>query len=127
MPRWTSDRVALVGDAGYCASPLSGMGTSLALVGAYLLAGELGSANSIDAQRLQAALGRYETKMRPYVDKCQDIPNRVERYAPNSATDIAINVAVMKWMQRWPFRSIAAKVWFTVADSIDLPDYSMAS
>jgi 2-polyprenyl-6-methoxyphenol hydroxylase-like FAD-dependent oxidoreductase len=127
MPRWTSDRVALVGDAGYCASPLSGMGTSLALVGAYLLAGELGSANSIDAQRLQAALGRYETKMRPYVDKCQDIPNRVERYAPNSATDIAINVAVMKWMQRWPLRSIAAKVWFTVADSIDLPDYSMAS
>jgi len=127
MPRCTSDRVALVGDAGYCASPLSGMGTSLALVGAYLLAGELGSANSIDAQRLQAALGRYETKMRPYVDKCQDIPNRVERYAPNSATDIAINVAVMKWMQRWPFRSIAAKVWFTVADSIDLPDYSMAS
>ena len=55
MPRWTSDRVALVGDAGYCASPLSGMGTSLALVGAYLLAGELGSANSLDAQRLQAA------------------------------------------------------------------------
>jgi 2-polyprenyl-6-methoxyphenol hydroxylase-like FAD-dependent oxidoreductase len=39
MPAWTSGRVALVGDAGYCASPLSGMGTSLALVGAYLLAG----------------------------------------------------------------------------------------
>ena len=32
MPAWTSGRVALVGDAGYCASPLSGMGTSLALV-----------------------------------------------------------------------------------------------
>ena len=35
-------RVTLAGDAGYCASPLSGMGTSLALVGAYVLAGELG-------------------------------------------------------------------------------------
>ncbi len=34
MPTWASGRVALVGDAGYCASPLSGMGTSLALVGA---------------------------------------------------------------------------------------------
>ncbi|HEX2284693.1 MAG TPA: FAD-dependent monooxygenase, partial [Mycobacterium sp.] len=32
MPSWSSGRVALVGDAGYCASPLSGMGTSLALV-----------------------------------------------------------------------------------------------
>jgi 2-polyprenyl-6-methoxyphenol hydroxylase-like FAD-dependent oxidoreductase len=37
-------RVALAGDAGYCASPLSGMGTSLALVGAYVLAGELAAA-----------------------------------------------------------------------------------
>ena len=47
MAAWTSGRVALVGDAGYCASPLSGMGTSLALVGAYLLAGELGPADSL--------------------------------------------------------------------------------
>ncbi len=124
MPSWTSGRVALVGDAGYCASPLSGMGTSLALVGAYLLAGELGPANSFDAQGIQAAMQRYQTTMRPYVDKCQDIPNRVDRYAPNSASDIAGNIAVMKWMQRWPFRPIASRIWFKVADSIELPDYS---
>lgn len=37
-----------------------------------------------------------------------------------------MNIAVMKWMQRWPFRPIAAKLWFTVADSIALPDYSTA-
>ena len=126
MASWTSDRVALVGDAGYCASPLSGMGTSLALVGAYVLAGELGPANSLDSQRIQAAMQRYQTKMRPYVDKCQDIPNRVDRYAPDSASDIAINIGVMKWMQRWPFRPIASRIWFKVADSIDLPDYSSA-
>jgi len=127
MPAWTSGRVALVGDAGYCASPLSGMGTSLALVGAYLLAGELGPAESSDANRIQGALQRYQTKMRPYVDKCQDIPNRVERYAPSSPSDIAMNIAVMKWMQRWPFRPIASRIWFAVADSIALPDYSMIS
>ena len=34
-------RVALVGDAAYCAAPLSGMGTTLAIVDAYVLAGEL--------------------------------------------------------------------------------------
>ena len=124
MPSWTSGRVALVGDAGYCASPLSGMGTSLALVGAYLLAGELGPANSFDAQGIQSAMQRYQTTMQPYVDKCQDIPNRVDRYAPNSASDIAGNIAVMKWMQRWPFRPIASRIWFKVADSIELPDYS---
>src|SRR5262249_23996279 len=40
-PRWSHGRSALVGDAAYCASPVSGMSTSLALVGAYVLAGEL--------------------------------------------------------------------------------------
>ncbi len=126
MPSWSSGRVTLVGDAGYCASPLSGMGTSLALVGAYLLAGELGPADSFDAQGIQDAMRRYQTRMRPYVDKCQDIPNRVDRYAPNSASDIAMNIGVMKWMQRWPFRPVASRIWFKVADSIDLPDYSTA-
>ncbi|WP_116205465.1 FAD-dependent oxidoreductase [Amycolatopsis circi] len=53
LDRWTTGRVALVGDAGYCASVLSGQGTSLALVGAYILA------DSIDD---------YETRMRPFVE-----------------------------------------------------------
>jgi 2-polyprenyl-6-methoxyphenol hydroxylase-like FAD-dependent oxidoreductase len=127
MPSWSSGRVALVGDAGYCASPLSGMGTSLALVGAYVLSGELGSADSLDAEHISAALARYQTVMRPYVDKCQDLPNTIDRFAPKSASDIAINASVMKWMQRWPFRPLAAKLWFTAADSIDLPTYSAAS
>jgi 2-polyprenyl-6-methoxyphenol hydroxylase-like FAD-dependent oxidoreductase len=37
MDSWSKGRVVLVGDAGYCATPLSGQGTSLALVGAYVL------------------------------------------------------------------------------------------
>ena len=41
MDHWSIGRVALVGDAGYCCSPLSGQGTSVALLGAYVLAGEL--------------------------------------------------------------------------------------
>src|SRR5262249_21714707 len=64
MDSWSSGRVALVGDAGYCASPLSGMGTSLALVGAYVLAGEL------SAGTLPEALDRYQKVMGPYVDRC---------------------------------------------------------
>jgi 2-polyprenyl-6-methoxyphenol hydroxylase-like FAD-dependent oxidoreductase len=123
MPSWSSGRVTLVGDAGYCASPLSGMGTSLALVGAYVLAGELGSANSLDAERIPAALSRYEAVMRPYVDRCQDLPNSLDRYAPKTASDITANALVMKWMQRWPFRPIAARLWFKTADSIALPSY----
>lgn len=123
MSPWSSGRVTLVGDAGYCASPLSGMGTSLALVGAYVLAGELGAADSFDGQRLRDALARYETVMRPYVDKCQDLPNTIDRYAPMKASDITINALAMKWMQRSPLRPIAQRLYFTVAQSIDLPDY----
>jgi 2-polyprenyl-6-methoxyphenol hydroxylase-like FAD-dependent oxidoreductase len=45
MDPWHSGRVGLVGDAGYCCSPLSGQGTSVALIGAYVLAGELAAAD----------------------------------------------------------------------------------
>jgi len=123
MPTISQGRVTLAGDAGYCASPLSGMGTSLALVGAYVLAGELGPADSLDAQRIQDALQRYEAVMRPYIDRCQDLPNGIDGYLPKSGSDIAITAQVMKWMQHWPFRSFAEKKWFTTADAIDLPAY----
>lgn len=64
MESWSKGRVALVGDAGYCASPLSGQGTSLALVGAYVLAGELVAV----AGDYRTAFARYEQEMRHYVD-----------------------------------------------------------
>ena len=63
LDSWTRGRVTLVGDAGYCASPLSGQGTSLALVGAYVLAAELGAADGNHA----AGLAGYERRMRPFV------------------------------------------------------------
>lgn len=62
MDHWTRGRVALVGDAGYCPTVLSGQGTSLALTGAYVLADELGRAGH------ETAFARYEQRMRPYVE-----------------------------------------------------------
>ena len=67
MPRWSQGRVVLVGDAAYCASPMSGQGTSLALIGAYVLAGEL-AATSGDCLR---AFAEYENAMRPFVEANQ--------------------------------------------------------
>ncbi len=61
MDTWSRDRVTLVGDAGYCASPMSGQGTSLALVGAYVLAEEI-------ARGTDDAFARYETRMRPFAE-----------------------------------------------------------
>ncbi len=69
MPHWTKGRVALVGDAGYCPSPFTGQGTSLAIVGAYVLAQEIGRAPADHA----TAFARYEARMRPFVAKNQAI------------------------------------------------------
>ena len=98
------------------------MGTSLALVGAYVLAGELGHADSLAANEMQAALQRYESVIRPCIDRCQDLPNGIDGYLPKSASDIAVTAAVTKWMQRWPFRFVAERKWFITADAIELPD-----
>jgi hypothetical protein len=62
LQRWTAGRVALLGDAGCCASPLSGHGTTLAVVGAYVLAGEL-------AGNYAVAFARYEHQLRPWVEE----------------------------------------------------------
>jgi 2-polyprenyl-6-methoxyphenol hydroxylase-like FAD-dependent oxidoreductase len=68
MPTWSSGRVALVGDAGYCASPMSGRGTSQALLGAYVLAGELATQDSHET-----AFARYEQALRDYVTANQEM------------------------------------------------------
>ena len=64
MNNWTKGRIALLGDAGYCPSPLSGQGNNLALVGAYVLAGELKMANGNHIP----AFARYNELLRPFVD-----------------------------------------------------------
>jgi 2-polyprenyl-6-methoxyphenol hydroxylase-like FAD-dependent oxidoreductase len=69
MDHWSQGRVVLVGDAGYCASPMSGQGTSLALIGAYVLAGELATASGA----YQAAFRQYETEMRSFVMLNQEL------------------------------------------------------
>jgi 2-polyprenyl-6-methoxyphenol hydroxylase-like FAD-dependent oxidoreductase len=63
MAKWSEGRVVLVGDAGYCASPMSGQGTSLALIGAYVLAGELAAASAAH----HTAFHQYEKEMCPFV------------------------------------------------------------
>lgn len=64
---WSRGRVALVGDAGYCPSPYSGMGTSAGLVGAYVLAGEI----CRSPRDVPAAFANYHTTLQPFVDKIQ--------------------------------------------------------
>jgi len=69
MDRWSSGRVGLLGDAAFSSSPMSGGGTGLALVGAYLLAGELAAAGWDP----EAGFAAYEGRMRSFVEANQEI------------------------------------------------------
>lgn len=69
MDRWSNGRVGLFGDAAFSSSPMSGGGTGLALVGAYVLAGELAAAGWDP----QAGFASYEARMRSFVEANQEI------------------------------------------------------
>ncbi|STX41472.1 oxidoreductase [Legionella donaldsonii] len=68
MKSWTKGRIALVGDAGYCPSPLSGQGNNLAFVGAYILAGELKAAQG----NYKQAFTRYNELLHSFVEANQE-------------------------------------------------------
>jgi len=122
LESWHRGRVALLGDAGYCPTSLTGLGTSLALVGAYVLAGEF---CRTDDQR--TALSRYQSIMRPYVAQAQQLPpGGVSGYAPNTALMIRLRSLSMTASTRWPLRAIFA-AQFHKADAIDLPSYDFTA
>ena len=92
MERWWRGRVALVGDAGYCGSPLSGQSTSAAIVGAYVLAAELKSA----AGDHRTAFPRYQEVLREYVARNQALATDTPgEQAPPEKLAVAANALVL--------------------------------
>ena len=73
MDTWHKGRYVGVGDAAYCPSPCSGNGTTAAVFGAYVLAGEI--AKHINDHN--TAFSEYERIMRPYIQEVQDVPRRL--------------------------------------------------
>ncbi|WP_372664654.1 FAD-dependent monooxygenase [Amycolatopsis kentuckyensis] len=101
MDRLSAGRVTLLGDAGYCPSPASGQGTSLALAGAYVLAGELATAADFGV-----ALARYESGMRPYIEKNQALAKTALRgILPQSRAFAWFNTRMIKLMPYLPGRN----------------------
>src|SRR5262249_30809618 len=85
LDSWSRGRIALVGDAAYCPSSLSGMGSGLALVGAYVLAGELAAAHGDH----RVAFARYEQEMREYAKGCQKMGDGVAKLMVPSSRALA--------------------------------------
>ncbi|MEV0271117.1 FAD-dependent monooxygenase [Hamadaea sp. NPDC050747] len=119
VDKWWQGRTVLLGDAGYCASPLAGLGTSLSLVGAYVLAGEL-AATPDDHE---AAFARYQQEMAAYVKQAQELPpGGAKGMAPGSAFMISMRNLSMRMSTHWPMKNVMAK-FMSKADAITLKDY----
>jgi 2-polyprenyl-6-methoxyphenol hydroxylase-like FAD-dependent oxidoreductase len=123
MDRWSNGRVALVGDAAYCASVASGQGTSLALVGAYVLAGELAAASDHE----QGFAG-YEAALREFVEVNQKLgPANIKRMVLASRAQVWLSMKLLSLLWKLPTRDkMIAKVTEPInraANAILLKDY----
>ncbi|SDS75725.1 FAD-dependent monooxygenase [Actinoplanes derwentensis] len=124
MDRWSAGRVVLLGDAAHCASPASGQGTSLALVGGYLLAGELAAASG----DFETAFRSYEERMRPFALRNQELgPANIKRMVMGTRTQVRMSMLMLGLMARLPGKErLMAKVIEPIhraATAITLPVY----
>ncbi|MGW5141705.1 FAD-dependent monooxygenase [Nocardia beijingensis] len=112
MDRWSHGRVGLLGDAAFSSSPMSGQGTGLALVGAYLLAGELAAAGWDP----EAGFAGYERRMRSFVEANQEIAqlNARSRDVPGPDAEPSPDFA-SEWFTELVERAI---------NGVELPDYA---
>lgn len=125
MKPWFSDRVVLLGDAAYCASPMSGQGTSLALIGAYVLAGELLLAKGNHRQ----GFNQYEQEMRPFVAVNQELGAKAATLFKSQEKGNVLSWLLMKLMHFAPGKMVeffidrSTRRIQRAANAIDLKDY----
>lgn len=120
MPRWSQGRVVLLGDAAFCPSPLSGQGTSLAVIGAYLLAGELASAGDDHT----AAFDAYERHLRDLVVATQKSGRGSARRLSSPSRFVTLQTALLlRLAPHPPLKWLITKAMNKVINGIDLPDY----
>jgi 2-polyprenyl-6-methoxyphenol hydroxylase-like FAD-dependent oxidoreductase len=125
MDRWSDGRVALLGDAGYCPSSLSGMGSGLAVVGAYILAGELKTANGDYA----SAFASYEEQMRDFVNKAQKFGEQGGDWlVPATPFKLWMRDQTMWSLNYVPWKGMVLKMItegsLKVANAVTLKDYT---
>jgi 2-polyprenyl-6-methoxyphenol hydroxylase-like FAD-dependent oxidoreductase len=122
MDTWSRGRVVLLGDAACCPSPLSGMGTGLAVVGAYVLAGELATAPDH-----RTAFARYERRVRDYAAGCQRSAVGVAKWmVPESrlmAWFMNQNYRILPYL---PWKGLMARSVRKTASAISLDDYEVS-
>ncbi|MEU0564923.1 FAD-dependent monooxygenase [Nonomuraea sp. NPDC005983] len=126
MDTWSRGRVTLVGDAGYCPGPAVGGSTSLAVVGAYVLAGELAAYGGDHAR----AFPSYEAELGDYVRRGRAFAvGTAKRIVPGSRADLWALTQGVRLVNLLPAGLTRAATKLSskgvrLHDSIALKDYS---
>ncbi|WP_231639149.1 tryptophan-rich sensory protein [Sphingomonas profundi] len=119
LRRWSKGRVVLTGDAAWCATPIAGYGTTLAITGAYVLAQEL-----IRTADVRVALAAYERVMRPMVEDAQGVPKIAPRLAnPHSKIGIRLLHGALSVASHPAVRGVAGKLFGGRSKDVDLSRY----
>jgi 2-polyprenyl-6-methoxyphenol hydroxylase-like FAD-dependent oxidoreductase len=122
MNRWSKGRVALVGDAAFCVSLLAGQGSALAMISAYVLAGELLRADG----KYEVAFKNYEAILRSYVHKKQKGAERLAgAFAPKTAWGLWFRNRVIGAFAIPGLARVA--VGRDIVDTLRLPEYRWPS
>jgi len=117
---WSAGRVALAGDAGYCPSPWSGAGTGLAIVGGYVLAGELKRSGGDH----RTAFAAYEARMRPYVARAQTMAEGAGDWiAPLEPWKLWRRDILYRALPMTPWKGLLADIPRKGAEAIELEAY----
>jgi 2-polyprenyl-6-methoxyphenol hydroxylase-like FAD-dependent oxidoreductase len=116
VPRWSSGRVALLGDAGFGLT-LGGMGVGTSVVGAYVLAGELAAARGDH----RTAFAAYERRLRSYAGRWQRASNPGQFLAPSTAMRLRLRNGMFR--SSLVRRMLVASAT-SLATKFDLPDYA---
>lgn len=123
MPSWSKGRAVVTGDAAWCVTPLGGGGTSLALVGGYVLAAYL-SQHRPDGY--DQALADYEKWMRPVVNDSQNLPPGTPNlFYPSSRVGVAIWRTVARIGSTGPLRKITSRLAHVVETEQRLPEITL--
>ena len=118
MPDWSSGCVVLLGDAAFCVSLLAGQGSALAMISAYILAGELKRANGDYASAFEA----YHRLFGPFVLRKQDAAKRFAgSFAPKSRFALFLRNQILNLMRINWIADLAVGRDF--ADRIAIPAY----
>lgn len=118
MPTWSRGRVALVGDAAYCPSLLAGEGSAFAMLGAYILAGELHKADG-DYER---AFAVYEARLRDFIERKQKAAAGIAgSFVPKTSLGLAARNAILKLTAIQPLGLAVTRFMF--GEAFELPQY----